>query len=1149
MSTIISSIDSGNCSLVIGPRHRGKSYMLKKVAKDLKNKEFYQVAYIDMSLFSHTNNRSFFQSIFLDVYNQIDLKTEPIIPGRIHSSSEFQRAIFEIVSSIDKNLVIIIDDLEFAPPNLIALLLGSLRSIFTSLTNVPGTRFQAVVCGTINFHQLALEGVSRFESISDLILVDDISPDESRIYVEALLSSEGIRVSDQFLEAFLSQTGTDRILIKLLANACVEHIKLNNQLMLDSSFIHNEVKKFLSRKLNFEIMDIISQIEGDPDLLSCLLMILEEENVSIHKLPLQFIDSPNALDLCGVFQAHGQHYSIKSPLWMKILRKYFSAARCGQLYAISGYWGKAIEYYGMAIHKDKTDKKSDLFTATINALHTSLDEKQAISYLAQGLNACYPDCEIAIYLRSDSSLNLEHYYVGKNIDNNPPINEVMLDDRTCPEVDALFGPDYSVVFRKRKASYLLPIRVHSGSKAIGLVSFCERFSRLGQYQMHEEIMQMISFLNQSARAIEGRRSHTKVLSDARDHAQILENLDKVLTNVLNFLELDEEVIFRLLLGGLTSGECLGFNRAALFLYNPDKEEFVGTMGVGHLTRDEADCDWKNFPHHSIDNLINALMSSEYQYTPLHSHVKEVKFTLKDAGVFGKIFKRGIALQGSHLSPLVDFPALFVNRINPVEDGVVAPLTAGIHRLGVIYVDNKFTNRPVDEFHIASLVGFLSQAALVIEMARSLKSERRRSIALSYDSERRQNQLEAVAKITPLIAAANPDIAKVYRTVLRETLNAIPKAHNACIVERQVSLKRRNNSNYRLVILPPSLEFYHVTRTLDLDGYEVGRFRMRGIANRVIESGIAEIIPNVQKDTDYFPAISSTRSELCVPIPYSEGAIVLESDIVDAFTHEDLDLVKMLATHVGIALHNDLQFRAQSERQTRERVAQIATGIVHDINNIVSNIPDVVDELRKELYNTQDREVIEEVLNDLQYSAKSTHRISSRLREFITGGEFKPVFTDLNLLIQKTIQNIITSKPDHVQIDFEPCDSLPNIQVDELWMEQVFSNLIHNSFEAIPPSRRGLVTIGTNYDQKNIIINIQDNGSGIPEELLGEIFEPGFTTKREKTGLHGVGLFHSKQVVTVHNGNMQVESIIGSGTIFTINLPIGISLKDGGLYEQ
>lgn len=118
----------------------------------------------------------------------------------------------------------------------------------------------------------------------------------------------------------------------------------------------------------------------------------------------------------------------------------------------------------------------------------------------------------------------------------------------------------------------------------------------------------------------------------------------------------------------------------------------------------------------------------------------------------------------------------------------------------------------------------------------------------------------------------------------------------------------------------------------------------------------------------------------------------------------------------------------------------------------------------------------------------------------------------------------------VQRDYQALPPIP-CYVDELM--QVWTNLIHNAIQAM--NGEGVLAIATRLDDQQAIIQITDNGPGIPPELQAKIFEPFFTTKSRGEG-SGLGLSICRQVVAKHGGTLMVESNPGC-TAFTLSLPI------------
>lgn len=113
-----------------------------------------------------------------------------------------------------------------------------------------------------------------------------------------------------------------------------------------------------------------------------------------------------------------------------------------------------------------------------------------------------------------------------------------------------------------------------------------------------------------------------------------------------------------------------------------------------------------------------------------------------------------------------------------------------------------------------------------------------------------------------------------------------------------------------------------------------------------------------------------------------------------------------------------------------------------------------------------------------------------------------------------------------------------VKGDGIRLEQVFMNLITNARDAVEKARKeeGMKIIIRTYKRDgSVIIEVEDNGIGIPERLKEKIFEPFYTTKEVGKGT-GLGLSISKQIIEEHNGRIEVESEVGKGTIFRVVLP-------------
>ena len=138
-----------------------------------------------------------------------------------------------------------------------------------------------------------------------------------------------------------------------------------------------------------------------------------------------------------------------------------------------------------------------------------------------------------------------------------------------------------------------------------------------------------------------------------------------------------------------------------------------------------------------------------------------------------------------------------------------------------------------------------------------------------------------------------------------------------------------------------------------------------------------------------------------------------------------------------------------------------------------------------------------------------------------------------------------AKEKGVQITRDFGAGLPKVLIDREQLKQVFMNLILNAIQAMRDG--GSILIATRLNSNNepeqsvrfVQVEIRDTGMGIPEENLEHIFDPFFTSKDEGSGL---GLSISHQIVQEHGGYILVQSKVGEGTSFFINLPAGKTVR-------
>jgi len=126
--------------------------------------------------------------------------------------------------------------------------------------------------------------------------------------------------------------------------------------------------------------------------------------------------------------------------------------------------------------------------------------------------------------------------------------------------------------------------------------------------------------------------------------------------------------------------------------------------------------------------------------------------------------------------------------------------------------------------------------------------------------------------------------------------------------------------------------------------------------------------------------------------------------------------------------------------------------------------------------------------------------------------------------------------DHVDLHLQ--EPLPPIRCDKSQIQQVVMNVVMNGAESTHAKGSGMVCITTRAlpGGSRVILEVKDNGEGIPPENLAKIFDPFFTTKPEGKGV-GLGLAVVYGIIEAHGGEVDVKSTVGEGTVFAVTLPV------------
>lgn len=220
----------------------------------------------------------------------------------------------------------------------------------------------------------------------------------------------------------------------------------------------------------------------------------------------------------------------------------------------------------------------------------------------------------------------------------------------------------------------------------------------------------------------------------------------------------------------------------------------------------------------------------------------------------------------------------------------------------------------------------------------------------------------------------------------------------------------------------------------------------------------------------------------------------------------------------------------------EKLASLGTlvaGVMHEINNPLSNISSSAQILREEIED-DDLEFKKELLSQIDDQCERAKNIVKSLLEFSRKSDFKKTSINLKKMLNETYIFIKGEIPPQITFDIEVCETLFIIG-DKQRLQQAFLNLIKNSIEAIGKNEGYIFITAYRTDNDNVLIEFSDNGHGISNDLISRVFDPFFTTKDVGKG-SGLGLFIVYEIITEHNGTISVKSEQGIGAVFFIKLP-------------
>lgn len=234
-----------------------------------------------------------------------------------------------------------------------------------------------------------------------------------------------------------------------------------------------------------------------------------------------------------------------------------------------------------------------------------------------------------------------------------------------------------------------------------------------------------------------------------------------------------------------------------------------------------------------------------------------------------------------------------------------------------------------------------------------------------------------------------------------------------------------------------------------------------------------------------------------------------------------------------------------QSQKMEAIGQLAGGVAHDFNNMLSVINGYSDMLLKEMEHSDPKY---QNLNEIKKAGERSAALTQQLLAFARKQAINPQVMDLNEAVAGMLNMLQRLIGENIKLIWEPAANLWKIKMDISQINQIMANLLVNARDAIHGAGKiQIETSNVELDEsycmthpdsipgKFVVLSVTDNGHGIEEKLLEHIFEPFFTSKKIGKGT-GLGLATVFGIVKQNNGFINVSSELGKGSTFKIYLP-------------
>jgi signal transduction histidine kinase/CRP-like cAMP-binding protein len=314
---------------------------------------------------------------------------------------------------------------------------------------------------------------------------------------------------------------------------------------------------------------------------------------------------------------------------------------------------------------------------------------------------------------------------------------------------------------------------------------------------------------------------------------------------------------------------------------------------------------------------------------------------------------------------------------------------------------------------------------------------------------------------------------------------------------------------------------------------------RGISGYVASTGESVNISDAYNDTRFNPEFDrqsgfKTRNILCVPMRDKGDRIIGVFQLINkrdgAFDADDETFLKAFSIHAAIAIENSRLASEMVKSESMTAVGRMASSVIHDIKSPMSTIKLSAQLLKRKAKDEESSKLVDEITNQIDRLVKMAQEVLDFSRGVSQMNarpiKFNEFLSSVLWFLKNDYENKKIELLNESKFDGE-------IEIDADKMTRVILNIAGNAADAMPDG--GKFYVRSHEETGRLIIELEDTGSGMPEEIRKHVFEP-FVTYGKKHGT-GLGMAIVKKIIDDHHGDIKIESRVAKGTKMVVALPL------------